>query len=48
VLSLEAPKDPAIVALDEMEHATQVSEYHDFSWWDQRIRLIRVRLESEG
>lgn len=48
VLSLEAPKDPAIVALDEMEHATQVSEYHDFSWWDQRIRLIRVRLENEG
>ncbi len=37
--------DPAIVALDEMERAAQISEYHDFSWWDQRIRLIRDRIE---
>lgn len=48
VLSAEAPKDPAIVALDEMEHATQISEYHDFSWWDERIRLIRAQLERSG
>lgn len=44
----EATKDPAIAALDEMEHATQISEYHDFSWWDERIRLIRARLEKAG
>lgn len=41
-------KDPAVIALDEMEHATQISEYHDFSWWDERIRLIRTRLETTG
>ncbi|MEO7041174.1 MAG: hypothetical protein ABI035_02830 [Gemmatimonadaceae bacterium] len=42
----ESTTDPAIAALDEMEHATQISEYHDFSWWDERIRLIRARLED--
>ena len=46
VLTEEATKDPAIAALDEMEHATQISEYHDFSWWDERIKLIRARLEN--
>jgi hypothetical protein len=46
VLAEAAAKDPAIVALDEMEHATQISEYHDFSWWDERMRLIRARLEN--
>jgi len=39
-------KDPVIVALDEIEHATQISEYHDFAWWDERICLIRARLEN--
>jgi hypothetical protein len=39
-----APRGPATVALDEIEHAAQISEYHDFSWWDQRIRTIRARL----
>ena len=48
ILNVETPKDPAIVALDEMEHATQISEYHDFSWWDERIRLIRAQLEEKG
>lgn len=38
--------DPATAALDEMEHAAQISEYHDFSWWDQRIRTIRAQLEQ--
>lgn len=42
----EAMTGPAIAALDEMEHATQISEYHDFSWWDERIRVIRARLEQ--
>ena len=37
--------DPARIALDEMERAAQISEYHDFSWWDERIRLIRIRLQ---
>ncbi len=46
VLSPEAATDPAIVALDEMEHAAQISEYHDFSWWDERIRTIRAHLEA--
>jgi hypothetical protein len=46
VLVEEAAKDPAIVALDEMEHATQISEYHDFSWWDERLKLLRARLEN--
>ncbi|HEY8309469.1 MAG TPA: hypothetical protein VIG47_02885, partial [Gemmatimonadaceae bacterium] len=37
------PPDPAIIALEEMERAAQISEYHDFSWWDVRIRTIRAR-----
>ncbi|MEO6865286.1 MAG: hypothetical protein ABI229_07535 [Gemmatimonadaceae bacterium] len=36
--------DPAAIALDDMERAAQISEYHDFSWWDERIRVIRARL----
>lgn len=48
VLIAETLKGPAIAALDEMEHATQISEYHDFSWWDERIRLIRARLETSS
>lgn len=36
----------ALVALDEMERAAQISEYHDFSWWDSRIRLIRTTIEQ--
>ncbi len=39
------PHDSAQVALDEMDRAAQIGEYHDFSWWDERIRLIRSRLE---
>ncbi len=42
----DATKHPAIFALDEMEHATQISEYHDFSWWYERIQVIRTRLEK--
>jgi hypothetical protein len=40
------PADAATVALDEIERAAQISEYHDFSWWDQRIRIIRARLAA--
>ena len=47
VIAAEAPPRPAaIVALDEIERAAQISEYHDFSWWEQRIRLIREPLEQ--
>lgn len=42
-----APSDPVVAALDEMERAAQIGEYHDFSWWDVRIRLIRARLEQQ-
>lgn len=51
ILSAETatpPQDPAIAALNEIEIAAQISEYHDFSWWDERIRQIRSRLESDG
>ncbi|MDQ6736180.1 MAG: hypothetical protein M3Z30_00585 [Gemmatimonadota bacterium] len=48
VMSLDAPThDPAVGALDEMERSAQISEYHDFSWWDVRIRLIRARLDQQ-
>ena len=48
VVSLDSPtRDPAVVALDEMERSAQISEYHDFSWWDARIRLIRARLDQQ-
>jgi hypothetical protein len=40
------PRDAAVVALEEIESAAQISEYHDFAWWDQRIRTIRARLEA--
>lgn len=38
--------DPVLVALDEIERSAQIGEYHDFSWWDVRIRLIRARVEQ--
>jgi hypothetical protein len=48
-LSAQSPApDPAMIALDEMERAAQISEYHDFSWWDVRIRAVRARLEEIG
>jgi len=34
----------AAVALDDIERAARISEYHDFSWWDERIRTIRAEL----
>lgn len=41
-----APPDPALNALDDMDRAAQIGEYHDFSWWDERIRIIRGRLQA--
>jgi hypothetical protein len=51
ILSAETPtppEDPAVTALNEIELAAQISEYHDFSWWDERIRQIRERLKQDG
>jgi hypothetical protein len=48
VLTAGATREPVVVALDEIERAAQVSEYHDFSWWDERIRIIRARLEKNS
>ena len=45
VSNTETAEDPATTALNEIELAAQVSEYHDFSWWDERIRVVRARLE---
>ena len=39
--------DPAQLALEEIEHAAEISEYHDFSWWEERIRTIRSKLEAD-
>lgn len=44
--ALPAP-EPAVVALDEIEHATAVSEYHDFEWWQTRIGTIRAALDTQ-
>lgn len=41
-----AAQNPAVTALDEIERAAQISEYHDFAWWDERIRIIRARLDQ--
>jgi len=32
---------PALVALNEIERAAEISQYHDFGWWRQRINTIR-------
>jgi len=50
ILSAETstpPEDPTVTALNEIELAAQISEYHDFSWWDERIRQIRARLGQD-
>lgn len=36
--------EAALVALDEMESAARVSEYHDFAWWSARIATVRDAL----
>ncbi|MGI8508824.1 MAG: hypothetical protein ACR2MQ_05820 [Gemmatimonadaceae bacterium] len=43
----EAVPVPAVAALNEIEHATAVSEYHDFEWWRTRISTIRSALEEQ-
>ncbi|MGI8546569.1 MAG: hypothetical protein ACR2M1_04425 [Gemmatimonadaceae bacterium] len=52
VQELSAPQpavitaDPAVMALNEIEDAAAVSEYHDFEWWRTRIAAIRSVLDS--
>ncbi len=41
--ALPAP-DPAYMALDEIERACAISEYHDFEWWRTRIATVRGAL----
>jgi hypothetical protein len=40
-------RDTAQYALDEIEQAAYVKEYHDSEWWRERLRLIRKRLAEE-
>jgi len=35
----------ANTALDDMEAAARLSEYHDFDWWRERIARARAGLE---
>lgn len=46
--AVTAAADPAVMALNEIEDAAAVSEYHDFEWWRTRIAAIRSALESRG
>jgi len=32
---------PALVALNEIERAAEIGQYHDFGWWRQRVDTIR-------
>lgn len=43
----ESVLGPAVAALDEIEHATAVSEYHEFEWWRTRISTIRLALDEQ-
>lgn len=36
--------DPVRTALDDLERAARTSEYHDFEWWDERLRILRTAL----
>jgi hypothetical protein len=44
-LAAELPSDPATTALDDIQRAARISEYHDFAWWEERISLIRAGLD---
>ena len=32
---------PALMALNEIEQALEIQEYHDFGWWRKRLTLVR-------
>ena len=40
-------RDAANYALDEIEQAAYIKEYHDSEWWRERLRMIRKRLTEE-
>jgi hypothetical protein len=40
-------RDTATYALDEIEQAAYIKEYHDSEWWRERLRMIRKRLAEE-
>ena len=40
-------RDTAGYALDEIEQAAYIKEYHDSEWWRERLRIIRKRLAEE-
>lgn len=36
---------PALMALNEMEQALEIQEYHDFGWWRKRLNLLREAIK---
>jgi hypothetical protein len=40
-------EDTAGHALDEIEQAAYVKEYHDSEWWRERLQIVRKRLAEE-
>lgn len=43
--SIAQVRADANVALDDMEAAARLSEYHDFDWWRERIARVRAGLQ---
>jgi hypothetical protein len=42
-----ARQETAMYALDEIEQAAYIKEYHDSEWWRERLRMVRKRLTEE-
>lgn len=38
---------PALMAINEIEHALEVRDNHDFGWWRERINIIRDALRPK-
>ena len=38
---------PALMAVNELEHAIEVNAHHDFGWWRERINMIRDALRPK-
>jgi hypothetical protein len=36
---------PALMALNEIEQALEVQEYHDFGWWKKRLNVLREAIK---
>lgn len=39
-----ARQETALYALDEIEQAAYIKEYHDSEWWRERLHMVRKRL----